>query len=73
LNEAPDVEYRADMAQDIAEFIVAKILVDSKTENPDALEAAERLYGVTMHEKGISDVISIDVSEIEKTIGVDLR
>jgi hypothetical protein len=26
-----------------------------------------------MHEKGISDVISIDVSEIEKKIGVDLR
>lgn len=30
LNEAPDIEYRADMAQDIAEFIVAKILVDKK-------------------------------------------
>ncbi|MBQ8321051.1 MAG: hypothetical protein IJX92_01635 [Clostridia bacterium] len=43
LNEAPDIEYRADMAQDIAEFIVAKILVDSKTENPDALAAAETL------------------------------
>ncbi len=43
LNEAPDIEYRADMAQDIAEFIVAKILLDSKTENPDALAAAETL------------------------------
>jgi chromosome segregation ATPase len=37
------------------------------------MEAAERLYGVTMHEKGISDVISIDVSEIEKKIGLDLQ
>ena len=43
LNEAPDVEYRQDMAHDIAEYIVAKVLMDSKTENPDALEAAERL------------------------------
>ena len=43
LNEAPDIEYRADMANDIAEFIVAKILVDSKTENPDAIAAAETL------------------------------
>ena len=43
LNEAPDIEYRQDMAHDIAEYIVAKLLMDSKTENPDALEAAERL------------------------------
>ena len=43
LNEAPDVEYRQDMAHDIAEYIVAKVLVDSKTENPDAIEAAEKL------------------------------
>ena len=42
-NEAPDIEYRQDMAHDIAEYIVAKVLMDSKTENPDALEAAERL------------------------------
>ena len=41
LNEAPDIEYRQDMAHDIAEYIVAKVLMDSKTENPDALEAAE--------------------------------
>jgi chromosome segregation protein len=43
------------------------------THRRGTMEAAERLYGVTMHEKGISDVISIDVSEIEKKIGVDLR
>ena len=29
------------------------------------MEAADRIYGVTMHEKGISDVLSINVSEIE--------
>ena len=43
------------------------------THRRGTMEAAERLYGVTMHEKGISDVISIDVSEIEKKIGVDLQ
>ena len=43
LNESPDVEYRRDVAHDMAEFIVAKIIVDAKTENPDALEAQERL------------------------------
>jgi len=42
-------------------------------EEVGAMEAAERLYGVTMHEKGISDVISIDVSEIEQKIGVTLH
>ena len=43
------------------------------THRRGTMEAAERLYGVTMHEKGISDVVSIDVSEIEKKIGVDLQ
>jgi chromosome segregation ATPase len=37
------------------------------------MEAAERLYGVTMHEKGISYVLSIDVSEIEQKIGMELH
>ncbi len=43
------------------------------THRRGTMEAAERLYGVTMHEKGISDVISIDVSEIEQKIGVALQ
>lgn len=43
------------------------------THRRGTMEAAERLYGVTMHEKGISDVISIDVSEIEQKIGTVLH
>ena len=43
------------------------------THRRGTMEAAERLYGVTMHEKGLSDVVSIDVSEIEKKIGLDLQ
>ena len=43
------------------------------THRRGTMEAAERLYGVTMHEKGISDVLSIDVSEIEQKIGMELH
>jgi len=39
------------------------------THRRGTMEAAERLYGVTMHEKGISDVLSINVSEIEAKTG----
>ena len=43
------------------------------THRRGTMEAAERLYGVTMHEKGISDVLSIDVSEIEQKIGMEFH
>ena len=43
------------------------------THRRGTMEAAERLYGVTMHEKGISDVLSIDVSEIEQKIGIEFN
>lgn len=43
------------------------------THRRGTMEAAERLYGVTMHEKGISDVLSIDVSEIASKIGADIK
>lgn len=43
------------------------------THRRGTMEAAERLYGVTMHEKGISDVLSIDVSEIESKIGAEIK
>ncbi|MBQ0010150.1 MAG: chromosome segregation protein SMC, partial [Ruminococcus sp.] len=39
------------------------------THRRGTMEVAERLYGVTMHEKGISDILSVDVSEIEQRIG----
>ena len=43
------------------------------THRRGTMESAERLYGVTMHEKGISDVISIDVSEIESKIAAEIN
>lgn len=39
------------------------------THRRGTMEAADRIYGVTMHEKGISDVLSIDISEIESRTG----
>lgn len=36
------------------------------THRRGTMEAADRLYGVTMREKGISRILAIDVSEIEK-------
>ncbi len=35
--------------------------------------AADTIYGVTMHEKGITDVIPVKLSEIEEKIGVELK
>ena len=42
------------------------------THRRGTMEIADTLYGVTMHEKGISQVLSVDVSEIEKKTGVIL-
>lgn len=43
------------------------------THRRGTMEIADTLYGVTMHEKGISEVLSVDVSEIEKKTGVVLN
>ena len=54
------------MANDIAEFIVAKILVDSKTENPDAIAAAETLSYLRT---GIGKISFTD-GEIDEKLGM---
>jgi chromosome segregation protein len=36
------------------------------------MENADRLYGVTMQERGISKILSVDVGEVESRIGVKL-
>ncbi len=43
------------------------------THRRGTMEIADTLYGVTMHEKGISQVLSVNVSEIEKKTGVVLN
>ena len=36
------------------------------------METSDTIYGVTMHERGVSKVLSVSVSEVEKKIGVKL-
>ena len=38
------------------------------THRRGTMEEADVLYGVTMQEKGVSKLLSIDVTEIEKTL-----
>ena len=38
------------------------------THRRGTMEEADVLYGVTMQEKGVSKLLSINVSEIEKTL-----
>ena len=42
------------------------------THRRGTMEAADSLYGITMQERGISKVLSINVNEVEKKIGVKL-
>ncbi len=42
------------------------------THRRGTMEVADSLYGITMQERGISKVLSINVNEVEKKIGVKL-
>ncbi len=40
------------------------------THRRPTMEIADKLYGVTMYEKGISKILTLDVSEIEEKVGI---
>ncbi len=42
------------------------------THRRGSMEAADRLYGVTMQEKGVSSFLKVDVNEVEKKTGLKL-
>ena len=42
------------------------------THRRGSMEAADRLYGVTMQEKGVSGFLKVDVDEVEKKTGLKL-
>ena len=42
------------------------------THRRGTMETSDVLYGVTMYERGISKVLSVNVDEVEKKIGVKL-
>lgn len=55
----------ARMFSDNTQFIII-------THRRGSMEAADTLYGVTMQEKGISKVLSMNVGEVEQKLGVKL-
>ncbi len=55
----------ARMFSDNTQFIII-------THRRGSMEAADTLYGVTMQEKGISKVMSMNVNEVEQKLGVKL-
>lgn len=55
----------ARMFSDNTQFIII-------THRRGSMEAADTLYGVTMQEKGISKVLSMNVNEVEQKLGVKL-
>ena len=40
------------------------------THRRGSMEEADRLYGVTMQEKGVSKLLSMDLSEVESKLGI---
>ncbi len=42
------------------------------THRRGSMEAADRLYGVTMQEKGVSSFLKVDIDEVEKKTGLKL-
>ncbi len=55
----------ARMFSDNTQFIII-------THRRGSMEAADTLYGVTMQEKGISKILSMNVNEVEQKLGVKL-
>ncbi len=51
---------------DTTQFIVI-------THRRGTMEEADMLYGVTMQEKGVSKMLAISISEVERSIGVKLK
>ncbi len=43
------------------------------THRRGTMEEADMLYGVTMQEKGVSNMLAISISEVEKSLGVKLN
>ncbi|MBQ7160226.1 MAG: chromosome segregation protein SMC [Clostridia bacterium] len=42
------------------------------THRRGSMESADMMYGITMYERGVSKVLSVNVNEVEKKIGVKL-
>ena len=70
LNDCTDAEERATFAHDMAEFIVAKMLTEAKVENPDIIEAQEKLTYLSTY-IGKLTFSPQDISELRHTADKD--
>ncbi|MBQ8372037.1 MAG: hypothetical protein IJX38_03765 [Clostridia bacterium] len=76
-NDCTDVESRQTFAHDMAEFIVATMVTEAKVENPDVMEAQERLSylstyigRITFHPEYLSEIRHIaDKEGLKKILG----
>ena len=65
-------EVNVDRFADYAKRFSAKMQFIIITHRRGTMETADRLYGVTMQERGISRILTVDVGEVESKIGVKL-
>ena len=76
-NDCTDVESRQTFAHDMAEYIVATMVTEAKVENPDVMEAQERLSylstyigKITFHPEYLSEIRHIaDKAGLKKILG----
>lgn len=76
-NECTDYQSRKDFASDISKYIVAKLITETKIENPDIVEAQERLSylstyigSITFHPEYLSEIRHIaDKKGLKSIIG----
>ena len=76
-NDCTDVESRQTFAHDMAEYIVATMVTEAKVENPDVMEAQERLSylstyigRITFHPEYLSEIRHIaDKAGLKKVLG----
>ena len=76
-NDCTDVESRQIFAHDMAEYIVATMVTEAKVENPDVMEAQERLSylstyigRITFHPEYLSEIRHIaDKAGLKKILG----
>lgn len=70
LNDCKDAEERANFAHDMAEFIVAKMMTEAVIENPDVVEAQEKLTYLSAYIGKIS-FHPTDISELRHVADKD--
>ena len=64
VNDDSNVEKFCDLIEEIASNVKTRFLVI--THHPLTMARMDRLYGITMQEKGVSQLVSVDLNVAEK-------